>query len=214
MLRRLDMPLAQVLEVVSAPGPEAAELVARYWEAIERRIASQRELAAHLRTRLSGAAASLGTFEVRERQVPEQLVVTERRHVRVDELSGWIGAAIGRLVGSAQRYGGMAGPWFVVYHGEVDEDGDGPVEACAPVSLPPQPGDGAVRREPAHREAYVRLTKAQVEYPQVLSAFDAVAQWIGVHGLTSTGAPREVYLCDFCAAGPADEVCDVAFPVR
>jgi hypothetical protein len=134
--------------------------------------------------------------------------------VRVDELSGWIGAAHRRLVAAAQRYGGVAGAWFVVYHGEVSEDGDGPVEACVPVSLPQQPADGAVRREPAHREAYVRLNKAKVEYPQVLSAFDAVAQWIGAHGLTSTGAPREVYLTDFCAAGPADEVCDVAFPVQ
>jgi DNA-binding transcriptional MerR regulator len=54
MLRRLDMPLAQVAEVVAMAGPQASELVAVYWESVERRIASQRELAAHLRIRLLG----------------------------------------------------------------------------------------------------------------------------------------------------------------
>jgi hypothetical protein len=70
-----------------------------------------------------------------------------------------------------------------------------------------------MRREPAHREAYVRITKAQVAYPQILSAYDAVAQWLGARGLNSAGPPREVYFADFNAAGPTDEVCDVAFPM-
>jgi hypothetical protein len=58
----------------------------------------------------------------------------------------------------------------------------------------------------------VRITKAQVEYPQILSAFDAVAHWITSNGLTA-GPPREVYFADFDAAAPTDEVCDVAFPL-
>jgi effector-binding domain-containing protein len=41
-----------------------------------------------------------------------------------------------------------------------------------------------------------------------------VAQWINQHGHTIEGAPREVYFTDFVAAQPADEVCDVAFPMR
>jgi DNA-binding transcriptional MerR regulator len=213
LLRRLDMPLAQVSEVLSAPGPARAKLVEAHWEAVERRKASQRELAEHLRITLSGGQASYG-FRVRERDVAEQLVLTERRRVRVDELPGWIEAAIRRLSESVQRYGGVAGSWFVVYYGEVNEDSDGPVEVCAPV----EPGrkavaDRALRREPAHREAYARLRKAQVEFPQILSAYDAVAQWINSNGHTFAGAPREVYFADFASAAPGDEVCDVAFPV-
>ena len=45
MLRRLDMPLTQVAEIISAPGPEAAERLAAYWNALEQRVAGQRELA-------------------------------------------------------------------------------------------------------------------------------------------------------------------------
>lgn len=215
MLRRLEMPLAQVAEVVSASGPRRAELLASYWEAVERRIASQRELATHLQIRLSGDERSFGIFEIRERDVPEQLVITEQRHIGPEELPGWLGAATRRLVTAARKYGGLAGPTFAVYHGEVNLDSDGPVELCAPVDprLDATP-EVAMRREPAHREAYVRLRKVQVQYPQILSAFDAVAHWMTSRGLRGAGSPREIYFADFLSAGPNDRVCDVAFPLR
>lgn len=214
MLRRLDMPLARVKQVVSAPGPRAAELIADYWAATERRIASQRELAAHVRNVLSGGDGLLGRYTVRLREVPEQRVLTERRHVTAPELSTWIQATADRLLGLARDCGGVAGPAMVIYYGEVNEDSDGPAECCVPIDpAAPVPPRAPVRTEPAHREAYVRLIKAHVEYPQVLSAYDAVAQWITTRGHTIDGAPREVYVADFLAAEPTDEVCDVAFPI-
>lgn len=106
--------------------------------------------------------------------------------------------------------------------GEVNEDSDGPAEACVPI-LPASSADAALpdsapthplRFEPAHREACVRLRKAQVAFPQILSAYDGVARWAAAHRVEITGAPREIYFVDFTSAGPADEVCDVAFPVR
>ena len=72
----------------------------------------------------------------------------------------------------------------------------------------------ALRFEPAHREAYVRLRKAQVAFPQILSAYDGIARWAAAKMVEITGAPREVYFADFASATPAEEVCDVAFPVR
>jgi hypothetical protein len=57
------------------------------------------------------------------------------------------------------------------------------------------------------------LTKAQVAYPQILSAYDAVETWAPDQGHTVTGSPREVYFADFDAAGPDDPVTDIAFPV-
>ena len=210
MLRRLDMPLARVSEIVSAGVPGGARLLAWYWESVERRLASQRELAAHLQGRLLGEERTFGMFEVRTREVPEQLVLCERRHVGIEELSRWIPAATKRLLAAAAAHGTAVGPMFVIYHGEVNEDSDGPVEVCLPVDGAP---DAAARREPAHREAYTRLRRAQVEYPQILSAFDAVAQWMGANGVGGDGPPREVYFADFMLAGPDDEVCDVAFPI-
>ena len=221
MLRRLDMPLTQVADIISAPGPEAAERLSEYWQAVQRRVAGQHELAMHLRSRLLGSEEPLGVPEVQVRDVSEQRVLVEQRHVAVEELPRWIGAAMSRLVAAARDHGGVAGFPFVVYYGEVNEDSDGPAEACVPIA-PDNAASAtidstathAMRIEPAHREAYVRLRKAQVAFPQILSAYDGVARWAAAKELEITGAAREIYFADFRSAGSSDEVCDVAFPVR
>ena len=215
MLRRLDMPLAQVAEIVPAQDRIGAELLASYWEGFERRVAGQRELVGYIRGKLLGGEATMGLSEIRAREIPEQLVLTEHRHVDVDQLPGWIGAAMRRLTESALRYGGAVGARFVVYYGEINEDSDGPAEACVPID-PARAGarNPGIRREPAHREAYVRLTKAQVAFPQIASAYDRVSAWVTSHGHTLAGHPREVYFGDFATARPQDEVCDVAVAMR
>ncbi|WP_255743867.1 MerR family transcriptional regulator [Streptacidiphilus sp. ASG 303] len=214
LLRRPDMPPAATAEVPALPGAEAAARGGASRESVERRVAARREPAVHLRIRSAGDEGRTGMFEIREREVPEQWVLTERRTVRVAELPGWIGEAVRRLEEAARPLGGVAAAPFVVYHGEVTEDGAGPVEVCVPVAGGRTvPAGTASRREPAHREAYTRLVKAQVAYPQVLSAYDAVAQWIAAGGRRRTGPGREVYFADWAAAGPDDAVCDVAFPV-
>ncbi len=134
-------------------------------------------------------------FEIQERDIPEQLVLTEQRHITVSGLSQWLGETIGRHWSTAEAFGGVAGPIFVIFHGAVNEDSDGPVEVCAPIN----PAQDNI---PNHREAYTRIRKAQVEFPQILSAYDAVEQWIPKHGKVCSGAPREVYFTDFMNAGP------------
>lgn len=212
LLRRLDMPLPEVREVLAAPADDRSGVLRRYWAAVEHRFAFQRELASHLVNTLSGEEGTHSMFEIEEREVGEQLVLTEQTHTLVDGLSAWVAEAMGRLLKAAEEVGGPAGPSFVIYHGEVNEDSDGPVEACLPIAAGASPA-AATRVEPAHREAFTRLRKAQVQYPQILSAFDATAQWVAGRGLTASAAPREIYFADWPAAGPQDEVCDVAYPL-
>ncbi|WP_018681727.1 MerR family transcriptional regulator [Actinokineospora enzanensis] len=212
LLRRLDMPLARIGEVIVAPAPAAAEQLVTYWAEVERRVTGQRELVDYLAGKLTGRTTS--DCVVRQRDVPEQWVLTEQRHVQVDELSCWIGAALRRLCTAAVDQGGSTGHPFVVYYGTIDADSDGPAEVCVPID----PGradrtDVAIRREPAHREAYTPLRRVQVEFPQILGAYDQVARWIDEHGLTPGGAPREVYFGEFMSAEPDDEVCELAFPL-
>ncbi|MEZ0094910.1 MerR family transcriptional regulator [Streptacidiphilus sp. EB129] len=218
-LRRLDMPLADVAQVLAAPAADRADLVAAYWEAVEARFAAQRHLAAHVRELVSDheerGIAMTGT--VHTRQIPAQLVLTEQRHVTPEELPAWIAAAMERLHRAAAPAGGPAAPAFVVYHGEVNHDSDGPVEVCVPVDPTAAAAAGQLaaptREEAAHREAYVRITKAQVAFPQILSAFETVTRWMKDQDTPASAAPREVYFTDWMTAGPDDEVCDVAYPI-
>jgi effector-binding domain-containing protein len=207
------MPLTEVGEIVSAPPALGAELLRSYWDRVERGVASQRELVVHITNQLLGGEARLPLPTVGERDIPEQLVLSERRHVSVEQLPGWIAAAMTRLMRVAGRYGGSTGVPFVVYYGDVNEDSDGPAEACVPIDPAEGVADAVVRHEPAHREVYVRLRKSQVAFPQILSAYDGLMAWVATRGLIATGAPREVYFADFLSASPTDEVCDVAVPI-
>ena len=123
-------------------------------------------------------------FDVQTRDVPEQKVLTLQKNVTAKDLPGFIEASFNTLFAYSGRQDVTLGAApFVVYHGKVDEDSDGPVEACIPFSGSLEPsGEMRVRLEPAHREAYARLSKAQVEFPGILKAYDAVHAWLKQKG--------------------------------
>jgi DNA-binding transcriptional MerR regulator/effector-binding domain-containing protein len=213
-LRQLDMPLAQVAEIVAAPEDQRSDALVAYWDAVERRIAGQRDLLMYLLIKLAGKERNFDMYEIKERDIPEQLMLTEQRHITVPDLVDWMGATFGRMWEIAPQFGGITGPVIAIYHGEVNEDSDGPVEVCAPISADQATTPNVPTRiEPAHREAYTRIRKSQVQFPEILSAYDAVDQWITSNGRQMTGPPREVYFADFMNAGPDDEVVDIAFPI-
>jgi DNA-binding transcriptional MerR regulator len=214
MLRRLDMPLADVARVLDEPRATRARVVEAYWVVATERAQAQAKLAGLLQQVLSGGKENYPMYTINTRDVEETTVLTEQRNVAIDGLTSWIAEAGGRQHSALAANGGLIGPAVIIYHGDVSEDSDGPVEVTNPVPADVAPSLGLpYRTEPAHREAYVRITKAQVRYPDILSAYDAVESWAAEHGEQVTGPPREVYFTDFMGADDADEVCDVAYPI-
>src|SRR5215470_1021315 len=213
-LRSLDMPLQEVARVVAAAGQEAADLIDTYWASQERRFAAQRHIAATLRPGVASSDPPGSQLPVQERYIPEQLVLTEQRHVYVGQLI-WTREATARLVAHADRCGGVAGRRFVVFHGLVSADSDGPVEVCVPVTQPPDdPAELAWRVEPAHHEAFIQVTKVHFEVPAILSVYDQLAQWVARSERNQTGSPREVYVpgVEPLFAAADTHICDVAIP--
>jgi DNA-binding transcriptional MerR regulator/effector-binding domain-containing protein len=214
-LRQLDMPLATVARIVALPEAERADALASWWESIERRIAGQRDLLIYLLVGLAGKERNYDMFTIEERDIPAQFILTEQRHITVPHLQGWFDERMPAMHTIAERFGGITGPAFIIYHGEVNEESDGPVEICVPVDEARRDEiDVPTRVEPAHREAFTRINKSMVEFPQILTAYDAVEKWIESNGRECTGSPREVYFTDFMAAGPDDPACDIAFPIQ
>jgi hypothetical protein len=155
--------------------------------------------------------------EIRLRDVPELRLVTESKSVDQAALEAWLPGAMARVF---QASGGPltadSQPWLerptsdpvflVAYEGNPNE-GPTPVQVSAPVAT------GGDRTEPAHREAYARVTKGQVTSGQLGGVYEAVEKWVSDQGLRIAAAPRETYWTDFMSAGDDDEVFDVAFPV-
>jgi hypothetical protein len=153
-------------------------------------------------------------FDIQVRDVPEQTVLTEEGTMFADQLPDFIGGAFDRQHAALDGVGGATRPSLVLYHGAVTRESAGRVEVCTPFDPEAAPGlDAPTRVEPAHREAYVRIPKSLVDFPEILTAYDAVEGWVNEHGETVIASPREVYFADFAAAGPEDPVVDIAFPI-
>lgn len=167
-------------------------------------------------------------MDVLLREVPEQVVVTEERMVDQAALESWLPGAMARVhkAAGAAAAGTLDQPhldrgqfpdepvFIVIYDGNPNE-GETAVECCTPLRAGvAAPADAASRTIPAHREAYVRVTKSLVESGHIGDVYVAVEQWISGNELAIAAAPRETYWTDFYDAAGSDVVFDVGFPVR
>lgn len=224
LLRQLDMPLARIAEVVEAPESDAAALLAAYWDGAEARFASQRALAGYLRGRLSGRSSEMyEKFVVETAEVPEQVVLSETRHVLAPELPVWIPGSLGRLEQGAGESGGITGSPFVVYHAEVSVESDGPAESCVPVAdeAAARPGRSGRAGPPGHGSGWSRAARRL--RPDHQGAGRPPADPRRLRGRRALGRragadrrrPVPGDLLRRLGRGRAgDPVCDVAFPVR
>lgn len=214
LLRRSGMPLALVAQVMAVPRVQRPALVVAFRAEVERDHRFRMQLLAHLVQTLDGGKEHYPMFEVKIREVDEQTMLTEQAYVTAAKLRDWIVEAGLRQLHAAEQLGGQAGARLIIYYGEVTEDSDGPVEAALPIDSATA-GEASLptRVEPRHREAYVEVTRAQVRYPDIISAYDALEAWTQATGNVTAGAPREIYTAD-PSEGPDDEiVASVAYPI-
>lgn len=214
LFRGIGMPLA---DINTLPCDEAAlaEAVRRFWQQTETEHSARRELYRHIAATLRGEPQTM--YDISTREVPQQKVLTLTRRVTVSDLSEFIGEAMTTMSDRVKEADALSDqPPFVVFHGHVDEDSDGPVEVCVPFAGQLEPtGEMAVRIEPAHHAAYTRLTKGQMQFPSVLSAYDAVHDWVHHQPtLEQCAPPREVYFADWPTTADDQDVCDIAWPIR
>ncbi|WP_062383075.1 MerR family transcriptional regulator [Demequina iriomotensis] len=219
-MRRMDVPLPVIRAVLDhATGPEeAVEAFTGWWAAQERRHDERRGIGRYLTRQLRQQGT---VMDISTRSVPERTLAVIGRELYQPELEPFIMEAFSTLFRHAEARPGLraldttpAEPTYVIYHGPVTPDQSALVEACIVVSPDARPAEGvAIRLEPAHEEAYATLTRAEVEFPDILDAYDAVAEWVLAHGTMREDLPsREVYFTDVMKAAPGDPACDVAFP--
>ena len=136
-------------------------------------------------------------YDVLTKSVPETTYVSRSKRVLVPELESFIFAMFGEL-GSADE-----GSPFVLYHGPVNAEEDGPVEVCVPKA------DGK-NHLPAGQVAFTEISGRQCDFPEILGAYEAVYRWAKEKGREPAGPPREIYLNT-----PDEELrMEIALPLR
>lgn len=217
LMRRLDLPLATIAQILESPPESASRLLGEWWDQTEAEFERRRELLRFIRSNVFGDsgeyALSLEPYEVLVRDVPDTTYLYLSRNVTGPDLPMFIGESYDALHKQAKSYGGAEGFLTVTYRGVVTIDSDGPVDVCLPISQPDTAADN-IRTEYAHTQVYTRLLKRQVEFPQILHVYQAIRSWIEAEGHEISGPPREVYLGPFNTAAASDPICDIAFPIR
>ena len=215
MLRGADMSLAEIgllLADLDRDRELATARLERHLIELEARHTGRRLLIRHIHAILREEDQPM--FPIQTRHVPAQRVMSIQRRLRAPETDAFIEevkpAFAGHLGGAAPT-----GPFTLIFHGVVDHESDGPLEATlgCPDDVPVTDLIG-IRTEPAHDEAFTTITKAQWAYPAILAAYDAVACSPEVAARPrSRLSCREVYVAEPEAIGDDELICDVAYPL-
>jgi DNA-binding transcriptional MerR regulator len=190
LLRRSGMRLADIRTFLRAPTVERLD---EYERRVADDFAERRRVLRYVKRILKEELM----YDVLTKRVDEQPYVSRTQHIRIPELEEFIPATFREL-----GWSGDGSP-FVLYHGPVNTEEDGPIEVCVPKI-------GGDKLLPAGEVAFTEISGSQCDFPEVLGAYEAVYRWAKDHGREPDGPPREIYL-----SGPAEELqMEIALPLR
>jgi hypothetical protein len=175
MLRGVDLSLTEIgllLADLDADRDLAAARLDRYLKALEGRHTGRRFLIRHIHAVLRKEDQPM--FPIRTRHVAAQRVMSIQRRLRASQTDAFVREAKASF--AAHLAGAPAtGPFTLIFHGIVDHESDGPLEAVLGCGddVPASELIG-VRTDPAHDEAFTTITKAQWDYPAILAAYELV----------------------------------------
>ena len=190
LLRRAGMPLVEIRSFLRDPSVARLDT---YEREVADEFAERRRVLRYVKRILKEESM----YDVLTKKVGEQPYVSRTKHVLVPELERFIVDAFNELGRDGARE-----PGFVLYHGPVNNEEDGPVEVCVPT-------DGGDKRLPAGEIAFTEISGEQCQFPEILGAYDAVYRWVKQSGRHASGPSREIYL-----RGPGgDEQLQIAVPL-
>jgi DNA-binding transcriptional MerR regulator len=153
-------------------------------------------------------------FEIKTREVPARRLMSIQRRLHGDQTDAFVAEARAAF---AAHLGHVAatGPFTLIFHGPVNDQSDGPIEAAIGVPGDIEPTNViGIRTEPAYTEVYTTITKQQWDYPAILAAYDAVAS--SPQATERPGSAlscREVYLAEPESIDLDQPICDIAYPL-
>ncbi len=187
-LRQLDVPLAEITDILALSPEMAAQRIADYWATAESEHSARRELARIIVDRLNGRRSVM--YDVQTREIPSRSILTRKRNV-AGESGAWAFGkeCIGLLKDRPPaRVDGPAGANFCIFWGDVNNDSDGPLEWCRPVPdkeaamLAADFPEFSLRTEPAHKEAFIDFGETS-PVQQLVS--ESLIAWANEHGVTA-----------------------------
>ena len=196
-MREMDMPLATIRQVLAAlaDSPTQAEaLASEYAEMREQQAGQIRAQVTHFIQQIRQEQIPM-SFEVNVTSIPTQQVLSQTHHIKASKLDETILKTIEtfRSLLAEQKLEAASAP-FGIFHGAINEQEDGPLEICLPVNGTVK-GSGKiqVKQVQGGQAACVMTVGPETDFPVILGAYDAAADWIQKNGHEMAEPPREVW---------------------
>lgn len=195
LMREMEMSLSDIRQVLAAEPEDAERLIAGHERAFAERLEQVRLVGHHLIKTMRQKEIDM-TLQVEERRLTPQQVVSVTGHVLVKDLDTFIGHGVERLTAFVEAHGGrVSGPPLGIYHGQINDKDDGPIEVCLPAEGTFRAvGDVQIRELPGGRAAVVEVRDEYTSFPKIIKAYDAGYDWIVRNGYRHAEAPREVWM--------------------
>jgi effector-binding domain-containing protein len=213
ILRRIDMPLDEIAEVLATDDPELiGKRLDRHRERLAARLADDERRLRFLERPIERGEGVM-PYDVELKETSPETVAMVRRHTNLTRLSTDLVEGFGtimREVGAAS--GTPTGTPFVVYPSVIDESTAGDIDICVPVA-PDLDVDGDVTRVDVPAQL-VASTVHRRPYDELRPAYHTVTGRIAEHGHQVAGAPRERYLNDPGQVPPDELLTEIQWPIE
>lgn len=196
-MREMDMPLAtirQVLAALTSSPAQAEELMQEYADMRERQVKQIRVQVQQFIQQIRQEQNPM-SLEVNVKQLAPQRVLSVTHHIKVNKLDDTIRESLDAMDGilKEQKVEAASAP-FGIFHGAINEQEDGPIEICLPVNGQVRgKGNVQVKQLQGGDAACVMMLGAQTDFPAILGAYDAAADWIQKNGYQMAESPREIW---------------------
>ncbi len=212
LLRRLEIPLAQVTQVLDAEPARARQLLLAWWVERSEGLVEQRGAALELARSLGAVPEHVAidpalAVQVRRRACPERTMATITSQVSQANLVPTFTADALAIRRHLVDVGAEAEPGhWVIFHEPPVAELSGRVETCVPYTGAAAPTGGIVlRAEPARAEAYLEVPVRDCEFPRIVGYHETLRD-------LAPGPTREVYRGSW-SEDPEEIVAEVAIEV-
>ncbi|MDF0529146.1 MerR family transcriptional regulator [Tsukamurella sp. 8F] len=196
-LRSVDVPLAEIGELLDLAPDEFAARLRSHAAELQRITRARTALIEHLVAGVDGRRSDYmsDTATVVTRDVPARRLWTTSRSLTSDRIGEFARALFARY-GAVAHPQGVAGLPFLRYHGEIGPDAECPVEFCCPITEDagaPDHAEMTVVTAPAGRYAAVDVAKRDA---YSLVAFEILSEWAHERNTEWAGPPEQIFLAD------------------
>lgn len=210
-LRGADMALDDIKRVLNTAPPVSSKILEEHQQRLADRLSEDQRRLSFLGELIDGRR-QLMPYEVNVEEKDDSKVAALRVHTSLASVATAVRDGFGALISAVQGQGSTpTAPPFIIYHDVIDEETDGDIEMCVPISGSLEPEGNVRTRVIEGGPAAVIIHKGA--YDELGPAYHALSTWISEHGHQFAGPPRETYLNDPTQVDVNELLTEVAWPI-